>query len=145
MPANIQDSTICGGQLTVSVEESIWQIYLGWKLINAISKLYLANYHGFHFFNLKKEIIVHTRSCNAYAQGRACSWTRARTHTHGESQRGRWCEELSRGQGRDWGINWGSLFHTRESIKCHVTAMPWGVTGKQYPKSAERTGKGRER
>lgn len=30
------------------------------------------------------------------------------------------------------------MFHTRESIKCHVTAMPWGVTGKQYPKSEER-------
>lgn len=30
------------------------------------------------------------------------------------------------------------MFHTGESIKCHVTAMPWGVTGKQYPKSEER-------
>lgn len=66
--------------------------------------------------------------------------TRTHVHvrTHRESQRGYWCEWLSRGQGRDWGINWGSLFHTGESIKCHVTAMPWGVTGKQYPKCAER-------
>ncbi len=60
-------------------------------------------------------------------------------HAHTENARGGyWCEWLSRGQGRDWGINWGSLFHTGESIKCHVTAMPWGVTGKQYPKCAER-------
>lgn len=66
--------------------------------------------------------------------------TRTHVHvrTHWESQRGYWCEWLSRGQGRDWGINWGSLFHTGESIKCHVTTMPWGVTGKQYPKCAER-------
>ncbi len=64
--------------------------------------------------------------------------THVHTRTHRERQRGYWCEWLSRGQGRDWGINWGSLFHTGESIKCHVTAMPWGVTGKQYPKCAER-------
>lgn len=64
--------------------------------------------------------------------------TPVHVRTHRESQRGYWCEWLSRGQGRDWRINWGSLFHTGESIKCHVTAMPWGVTGKQYPKCAER-------